>query len=123
MPHPPATPIGYTSLLPHYVAFPTARIALSSDEPVLVGHRVSLTCQSTGSGQLTITWYKDGKVDFPEGITMTAQGILTIQSASSLHTGVYRCVVSSLAGQANDSISIAVKGECVWHSEYVPHTA
>jgi hypothetical protein len=78
---------------------------------VMVGDPVNVTCTGTGSGQLSITWRKDGNIGLPEGVSTTPQGLLMIGPASLDHNGQYLCTVSNVAGDVQDSVNIIVQEE------------
>ncbi|XP_018430910.1 PREDICTED: Fc receptor-like protein 3 [Nanorana parkeri] len=69
---------------------------------ILIGESITMTCDvgSTGGGDLTYTWYKDGKWDHT-GKTFT------ILSAETAHSGYYSCGTST---ERSDNARLDVVG-------------
>ncbi|CAB3223434.1 unnamed protein product [Arctia plantaginis] len=84
------------------------------DEPANAGDTVGIQCMVTkGDSPVNITWLLNGKITSDiQGITVTKIGhkssSLSIDSVTSIHTGIYTCLAENQAGHANYSADLAV---------------
>uniref|UniRef100_A0A8C9TEJ8 receptor protein-tyrosine kinase n=1 Tax=Scleropages formosus TaxID=113540 RepID=A0A8C9TEJ8_SCLFO len=70
---------------------------------------LTLACYAHGVPPPFITWYKNGKlVQAAPGITMTADGLLTIERVNKDEEGLYKCEASNSEGKVMTAASITV---------------
>ncbi|XP_071947832.1 hemicentin-1-like [Antedon mediterranea] len=72
---------------------------------------VILPCNVSGNPKPTIRWYKDGNLVTPNerGVEVSRDGqILTISRADVIHTGLFQCVASSIAGNTSVEYELVV---------------
>lgn len=87
------------------------------DEPANAGDTVGVQCMvSKGDAPINITWHLNGNpLSDIKGITVTKIGhkssSLSIDSVASVHRGIYTCLASNQAGNANYSSELAVNGK------------
>uniref|UniRef100_A0A8C9RR54 receptor protein-tyrosine kinase n=1 Tax=Scleropages formosus TaxID=113540 RepID=A0A8C9RR54_SCLFO len=73
---------------------------------------LTLACYAHGVPPPFITWYKNGKlVQAAPGITMTADGLLTIERVNKDEEGLYKCEASNSEGKVMTAASITVVEE------------
>lgn len=86
------------------------------ESPIFAGQSAQLQCfVSSGDPPLDITWSFHGRADISHlGITTLKinkkTSVLSIESASSQHQGVYTCTAKNPAGVVNYSATLEVHG-------------
>nr|XP_055175129.1 hemicentin-1 isoform X2 [Nyctereutes procyonoides] len=77
---------------------------------VMVNNLLELDCQVTGSPTPTIMWLKDGQlIDERDGFKVLLNGRkLVIAQAQVSDTGLYRCVVTNIAGDRKKEFEVTV---------------
>ena len=92
-----------------FVVFPTIDGA-SQDLQPSQGANFTLFCNSSGTPQPNVTWYKDNSLisgDNPSHLRLVEYS-LTVFNAQVVDEGVYRCTVSNPAGSVQEDIDIDV---------------
>uniref|UniRef100_A0A8C9TEL1 receptor protein-tyrosine kinase n=1 Tax=Scleropages formosus TaxID=113540 RepID=A0A8C9TEL1_SCLFO len=106
---------GYT----RHIVTKTSKFSVESEAPWLRQNLTSqvvnssstltLACYAHGVPPPFITWYKNGKlVQAAPGITMTADGLLTIERVNKDEEGLYKCEASNSEGKVMTAASITV---------------
>lgn len=97
------------SALPHIVPFEV-------DDDINFGDSVQMNCHvSKGDMPIKIHWLHNGLPPFSNtGITVQKLGqrssVLTISNVKAEHSGNFTCMASNIAGTANFTLAVHVKG-------------
>lgn len=89
--------------------FPTIDTA-SQDLQLSQGSNFTLFCNSSGTPQPNVTWYKDNSLisnNNPSHLRLVEYS-LTVFNAQVADEGAYRCIVSNPAGSVQEDINIDV---------------
>lgn len=82
----------------------------SSKEEAL-GYYLTLNCSATGNPKPNIKWYRDGKLINYDWIVKYKEPKLMIQTFEERDKGIYQCVATNIAGEAQAMGLISLKNK------------
>jgi len=88
-----------------------------NDLEQLVGRSVSFTCGTSGIPTPDVAWYFNGMQLTESDVISISGNTLSISPLAEMHTGMYQCFVSNMAGtdQTSWALQVRTPGEGVAH--------